>query len=107
MGFFYFEMSSSLQAYMQNVFQFCFIVVPMMFSLSVFNVITDSMLTKSIPSSDTGEVILLLLLLLAQHAVRKSTITFTTTTTTTAAGTLLPHVITAKRLNLKQKVGKK
>ncbi|KAI3377343.1 hypothetical protein L3Q82_008550 [Scortum barcoo] len=42
------------QAYMQNVFQFCFTVVPMMFSLSMFNVITDSMLTKSVPSSDTG-----------------------------------------------------
>ncbi|TDH17427.1 hypothetical protein EPR50_G00007990 [Perca flavescens] len=42
------------QANMQNVFQFCLIVVPMVFSLSVFNVITDSMLTKSVPSSDTG-----------------------------------------------------
>lgn len=42
------------QAYMQNVFQFCLTVVPMMFSLSMFNVITDSMLTKSVPSSDTG-----------------------------------------------------
>ncbi|XP_035508483.1 solute carrier family 22 member 18 [Morone saxatilis] len=45
------------QAYMQNVFQFCLIVVPMMFSLSVFNVITDSMLTKSVPSSDTGTML--------------------------------------------------
>ena len=43
------------QAYMMNVFQFCFIAAPMMFSLSVFNVITDSMLTKSVPSSDTGK----------------------------------------------------
>ncbi|KAM6950807.1 solute carrier family 22 member 18 [Lycodopsis pacificus] len=42
------------QAYMQDVFQFCLTVVPMMFSLSVFNVITDSMLTKSVPSSETG-----------------------------------------------------
>ncbi|XP_034385544.1 solute carrier family 22 member 18 [Cyclopterus lumpus] len=42
------------QAYMQDVFQFCLIVFPMTFSLSVFNVITDSMLTKSVPSSDTG-----------------------------------------------------
>ncbi|XP_074480816.1 solute carrier family 22 member 18 [Sebastes fasciatus] len=42
------------QAYMQNVFHFCLTVVPMMFSLSMFNVITDSMLTKSVPSSDTG-----------------------------------------------------
>ncbi|XP_046897850.1 solute carrier family 22 member 18 [Hypomesus transpacificus] len=45
------------QAYMMNVFQFCFIAAPMMFSLSVFNVITDSMLTKSVPSSDTGTML--------------------------------------------------
>ncbi|KAL7833858.1 hypothetical protein AOLI_G00288180 [Acnodon oligacanthus] len=42
------------QALMASMFQFCFVVVPMMFSLSVFNVITDSMLTKSVPASDTG-----------------------------------------------------
>ncbi|CAJ1049880.1 solute carrier family 22 member 18 [Xyrichtys novacula] len=42
------------QAYMQNVVHFCIIVPPMMFALSVFNVITDSMLTKSVPSSETG-----------------------------------------------------
>ncbi|KAL2088530.1 hypothetical protein ACEWY4_015429 [Coilia grayii] len=42
------------QALMANVFQFCFIVVPMMFSLSMFNVITDSILTKSVPPSDSG-----------------------------------------------------
>ncbi|XP_071345622.1 solute carrier family 22 member 18 [Trachinotus anak] len=42
------------QAYMQNVFHFCLTVIPMMFSFSVFNVITDSMLTNSVPSSDTG-----------------------------------------------------
>ncbi|XP_018538817.1 solute carrier family 22 member 18 [Lates calcarifer] len=45
------------QAYMQNVFHFCLTVPPMMFSLSVFNVITDSMLTKSVPSSDTGTML--------------------------------------------------
>ncbi|KAM4602366.1 solute carrier family 22 member 18 [Polymixia lowei] len=45
------------QAAMHNVLQFCFIVIPMMFSLSVFNVITDSMLTKSVPSSDTGTML--------------------------------------------------
>lgn len=45
------------QAYMQNVFQFCLTVVPMMFSLSMFGVITDSMLTKSVPSSDTGTML--------------------------------------------------
>lgn len=44
-----------LQAYMQNVFQLCLTIVPMMFSLSVFNVITDTMLTKSVPSTDTGD----------------------------------------------------
>ncbi|KAF3686751.1 Solute carrier family 22 member 18 Organic cation transporter-like protein 2 [Channa argus] len=44
-------------AYMQNVFHFCIIVIPMMFSLSVFNVITDSILTKSVPSSDTGTML--------------------------------------------------
>uniref|UniRef100_A0AAY4DP05 Organic cation transporter-like protein 2 n=1 Tax=Denticeps clupeoides TaxID=299321 RepID=A0AAY4DP05_9TELE len=42
------------QAFMASVLQFCIVVIPMMFSLSVFNVITDSMLTKSVPSSDTG-----------------------------------------------------
>ncbi|XP_072527382.1 solute carrier family 22 member 18 [Salminus brasiliensis] len=45
------------QALTTNVFQFCFVVVPMMFSLSVFNVITDSMLTKSVPASDTGTML--------------------------------------------------
>ncbi|KAM4593172.1 solute carrier family 22 member 18 [Odontesthes bonariensis] len=45
------------QAYMQNVLQFCITVTPMIFSLSVFNVITDTMLTKSVPSSDTGTML--------------------------------------------------
>ncbi|XP_036399687.1 solute carrier family 22 member 18 [Megalops cyprinoides] len=45
------------QALMSNVFQFCLIVVPMMFSLSMFNVITDSVLTKSVPASDTGTML--------------------------------------------------
>ncbi|XP_008293098.1 solute carrier family 22 member 18 [Stegastes partitus] len=45
------------QAYMQTVFQLCLIVVPMMFSLSMFNVITDSILTNSVPSSDTGTML--------------------------------------------------
>ncbi|KAJ3593210.1 hypothetical protein NHX12_005546 [Muraenolepis orangiensis] len=42
------------QAAMQNVFHFCLTVFPMVFSLSLFNVITDSMLTNAVPSSDTG-----------------------------------------------------
>uniref|UniRef100_A0A8B9HT83 Organic cation transporter-like protein 2 n=1 Tax=Astyanax mexicanus TaxID=7994 RepID=A0A8B9HT83_ASTMX len=45
------------QALTTNIFQFCFVAVPMMFSLSVFNVITDSMLTKSVPASDTGTML--------------------------------------------------
>lgn len=45
------------QAYMQTVFQLCLIIVPMMFSLSMFGVITDSILTKSVPSSDTGTML--------------------------------------------------
>lgn len=45
------------QAYVQNVFQFCLNIVPMMFSLSMFNVITDTMLTKSVSSSDTGTML--------------------------------------------------
>ncbi|CAN9506666.1 unnamed protein product [Ophioblennius macclurei] len=43
--------------FMENVTQFCVIMAPMMFSLSLFNVITDSMLTKSVPSSDTGTML--------------------------------------------------
>lgn len=42
---------------MQTVFQLCLTVIPMMFSLSMFNVITDSVLTKSVPSSDTGKAV--------------------------------------------------
>ncbi|XP_003969813.1 solute carrier family 22 member 18 isoform X2 [Takifugu rubripes] len=45
------------QANMQTVFHLCLTIIPMMFSLSMFNVITDSMLTKSVPSSDTGTML--------------------------------------------------
>ncbi|XP_014853052.1 PREDICTED: solute carrier family 22 member 18 [Poecilia mexicana] len=45
------------QAYMQTVFHLCLTVTPWMFSLSIFNVITDSMLTKIVPSSDTGTML--------------------------------------------------
>lgn len=45
------------QAYMQTVVHFCLTAVPMMLSLSVFNVITDSILTKSVPSTDTGTML--------------------------------------------------
>ncbi|XP_053722499.1 solute carrier family 22 member 18 isoform X1 [Synchiropus splendidus] len=45
------------QAYMTTVFHFCLTVIPMMFSLSMFNIITESMLTKSVPSTDTGTMV--------------------------------------------------
>ncbi|XP_068171281.1 solute carrier family 22 member 18 [Antennarius striatus] len=45
------------QALMLTVFHFCLIVVPLMFSLSTFNVITNSMLTNSVPPSDTGTML--------------------------------------------------
>ncbi|KAF4094339.1 hypothetical protein AMELA_G00012130 [Ameiurus melas] len=45
------------QALTTNMLQFCFVVIPMMLSLSIFNVITDSMLTKSVPASDTGTML--------------------------------------------------
>ncbi|KAM9494233.1 solute carrier family 22 member 18 [Clarias gariepinus] len=45
------------QAMTTNIFQFCVVLVPMMLSLSIFNIITDSMLTKSVPASDTGTML--------------------------------------------------
>uniref|UniRef100_A0A8C5EHK6 Organic cation transporter-like protein 2 n=1 Tax=Gouania willdenowi TaxID=441366 RepID=A0A8C5EHK6_GOUWI len=45
------------QALMQTVFHLCLTVIPMVLSLSVFSVITDSILTKSVPSSDTGTML--------------------------------------------------
>ncbi|XP_053473390.1 solute carrier family 22 member 18 isoform X1 [Ictalurus furcatus] len=45
------------QALTTNMLQFCFVVIPMMLSLSIFNVITDSMLTKSVPASDSGTML--------------------------------------------------
>ncbi|TSY13798.1 Solute carrier family 22 member 18 [Bagarius yarrelli] len=45
------------QALTTNMLQFCFVLIPMMLALSIFNVITDSMLTKSVPSSDTGTML--------------------------------------------------
>ncbi|KAG7252589.1 hypothetical protein CRUP_018104 [Coryphaenoides rupestris] len=43
------------QAFMQNIFHFCLIVFPMIFSLGLFNTTMDSMLTNTVPSSDTGK----------------------------------------------------
>ncbi|XP_060767716.1 solute carrier family 22 member 18 isoform X1 [Neoarius graeffei] len=45
------------QALTTNMLQFCFVVIPMMLSISIFNVITDSMLTKSVPAFDTGAML--------------------------------------------------
>ncbi|MBN3292407.1 S22AI protein, partial [Polypterus senegalus] len=45
------------QALMVNVFQFCVIIIPLMLSFSTFNIVTDTMLTKSIPASDTGTML--------------------------------------------------
>lgn len=39
---------------MTNVFHYCIIVLPMVFSFSIVGVITDIILTKSVPESDTG-----------------------------------------------------
>lgn len=44
-------------AYMQSVVHLCLILVPLMLSMSVFGVITDSILTKSVPASDTGTML--------------------------------------------------
>ncbi|XP_015228833.1 PREDICTED: solute carrier family 22 member 18 [Cyprinodon variegatus] len=45
------------QAYMQTVLHLCITVTPWVFSLSLFSVITDTMLTKSVPPSDTGTML--------------------------------------------------
>ncbi|CAL9701249.1 unnamed protein product [Knipowitschia caucasica] len=45
------------QAYMRSVVQFCLTMVPMVFSMNLFNVVTDSILTKSVPASDTGTML--------------------------------------------------
>ncbi|CAJ0946593.1 unnamed protein product, partial [Ranitomeya imitator] len=42
---------------MSNVFHFCIIALPMVFSLCVSGVITDSILTKAVPPSETGAML--------------------------------------------------
>ncbi|XP_060624373.2 solute carrier family 22 member 18 [Anolis sagrei] len=44
-------------ALMTNVFHYCIIVAPMVFSFSTVGVITDIILTKSVPASDTGAML--------------------------------------------------
>lgn len=40
---------------MANVFHFCLLMPGLVFSLCALNVVTDSMLTKAVSTSDTGE----------------------------------------------------
>ncbi|XP_053576408.1 solute carrier family 22 member 18 [Bombina bombina] len=42
---------------MTNVFHFCVIAFPMVFALCVSGIITDSILTKAVPASDTGAML--------------------------------------------------
>lgn len=43
------------QALMSTVLHFCFLVPGLVFGLCTLNVVTDSMLTKAVSASDTGE----------------------------------------------------
>ncbi|XP_021258457.1 solute carrier family 22 member 18 isoform X2 [Numida meleagris] len=44
-------------ALMRTVWHYCIIVVPLVFSFNMLGTITDSMLTKAVPSSDTGAML--------------------------------------------------
>ncbi|NXS74391.1 S22AI protein, partial [Pandion haliaetus] len=44
-------------ALMRTVWHYCIIAVPMVFAFSMLGTITDSILTKAVPSSDTGTMI--------------------------------------------------
>ncbi|XP_042696648.2 solute carrier family 22 member 18 isoform X9 [Chrysemys picta bellii] len=44
-------------ALMTNVFHYCIIALPMVFALCTMGIITDSILTKSVPPSDTGAML--------------------------------------------------
>ena len=46
---------ASRQALMANVFHFCLLMPGLVFSMCALNVVTDSMLTKAVSTSDTGE----------------------------------------------------
>lgn len=46
---------ASRQALMTNVFHFCLLMPGLVFSLCALNVVTDSILTKAVSASDTGE----------------------------------------------------
>jgi len=40
---------------MRTVWHYCIIAVPLVFAFSMLGTITDSILTKAVPSSDTGK----------------------------------------------------
>ncbi|XP_053141198.1 solute carrier family 22 member 18 [Hemicordylus capensis] len=44
-------------ALMTNVFHYCIILLPMVFSFATIGIITDIILTKSVPASDTGTML--------------------------------------------------
>ncbi|NXJ07962.1 S22AI protein, partial [Odontophorus gujanensis] len=44
-------------ALMRTVWHYCIIVVPLVFAFNVMGTITDSILTKAVPSSDTGAML--------------------------------------------------
>nr|XP_056706703.1 solute carrier family 22 member 18 [Euleptes europaea] len=44
-------------ALMTNVFQYCIIAFPMVFAFCTLGIITDTLLTKSVPPSDTGAIL--------------------------------------------------
>ncbi|XP_054827575.1 solute carrier family 22 member 18 isoform X2 [Eublepharis macularius] len=44
-------------ALMTNVFQYCIIAFPMVFAFCTLGIITDVLLTKSVPPSDTGAIL--------------------------------------------------
>lgn len=40
---------------MRTVWHYCIVAVPLVFAFSTLGTITDSILTKAVPSSDTGK----------------------------------------------------
>ncbi|NXK10980.1 S22AI protein, partial [Herpetotheres cachinnans] len=44
-------------ALMRTVWHYCIVAVPMVFAFSILGTITDSILTKAVPSSDTGTML--------------------------------------------------
>lgn len=40
---------------MRTVWHYCIVAVPMVFAFGTLGIVTDSILTKAVPSSDTGK----------------------------------------------------